>query len=539
MMRKLLFLPKGVEIREKTDRMPLEMAANLLRSRSRRRVSTAVRHPDDTVTLTRHVWRCPFCGEERPAYYRNLIRMYRLQNRPPEVYDAAALEEWSSPQIAMFDRESTFKVNVPILRPRGLVQCPSCYRYVQDKGGYHVVEITETNHAFSLIVALSEEDTAQVKKRQPDLPITPLMETLTFDVEKHTVTLKWGDGMRTYTAPHWSMATATADLIEQYHVLKHALKRILVGRWHGRPFPFHNQELTTNIFALLTCFTGFDRRFYDSLPFEGASFRLDPSFAKRLEKLTSVSAALLFLRGSDLPYITAMRFHFFIHNQGLLLYIPECEVLWSLMQGDVNTYDDLLSRREIFELLLWMHVHREGVLFLKDYVGRYGPRALMDWMEGFTNAKLYTSRYGRQKTQLWNDRQEWRCRNRKRMLSHNRFMWWTPSEVSIPLKSEDVLPAPSYLTDGYFFHYVGSRRELLEVDRELRICTDCRSTGPCVYAVHRAGYPVALIETKSRREIASVRGFFGMSVAEPSFRTAFERWCRRFSLAYAPSSKDK
>lgn len=394
-MKKLLFIPIGYEIREKTDHMPLERAAALLRSRARRRISRAERHPDDVVTVTRHVWRCPFCSFELPAYHRHLKGMYHLSEPPAAVYGPTALDTWASTQESFFEKERIFCSNTPVLRPRGAASCPRCHRMVVDAQGYYIVEVTENKDVFSITVALTEEETKVVEKRNPHLIISPLIETLTFDLEKHAVSLKWSDSVKGCECSHWSQATVTKYLIENYHVLHRSLKRMLAGKWNGRPLPFHNQELSVNTFALMTCYTGFRRGFYDALPFEDATYRMDSSWQDRLDKLTTVSGALSVLRESTLPAVTSIRYEFLVKNQGLLLYIPECEMIWSWVEGDVRCFRDLLRKVEVYEALLWMHCRKESIPFMKNFVRCHGYIQLCRMMTSLWYVKLYASCHGR------------------------------------------------------------------------------------------------------------------------------------------------
>ena len=63
----ILTLPLGFQVKEKTEKVDLYSAYEILRSRKQRHITKAERVGDYAI-LTSHTLKCPYCGRETPSY---------------------------------------------------------------------------------------------------------------------------------------------------------------------------------------------------------------------------------------------------------------------------------------------------------------------------------------------------------------------------------------------------------------------------------------------------------------------------------------
>ena len=92
-------LPNGYKLRRRIKYIPLDDAMNLLITKKQRKF-TSVKRQDMCAELEWHRLICPFCGNETPAYVRNLSPNTGcvLKDRVPKQI----IEEWGSKQLSLF-----------------------------------------------------------------------------------------------------------------------------------------------------------------------------------------------------------------------------------------------------------------------------------------------------------------------------------------------------------------------------------------------------------------------------------------------------
>lgn len=152
------------------------------------------------------------------------------------------------------------------------------------------------------------------------------------------------------------------------------IKRVFLERFK-RELPFEKNERTPEKYILMTRFIGFDRRFYDSIPYLKGTFDIERTFQSVARKLHSMNGAYKLFKQSDLPDFKSVRRVFF-SNAGLLFYLDECEKLWQAI-ADPNLFCDLMNHDCIFHILSILHQRPCLYKFVFDYSRLQGSKGLI------------------------------------------------------------------------------------------------------------------------------------------------------------------
>ena len=95
-------VPDGFTVTEEHVTMPLDAAARLLRTKRRRRYTSALKCAD-TAVLTRHFFTCPHCRRRTPAYPHFALHKKCI----PSDVTRRTVAEWSAPQLSMFENDNS------------------------------------------------------------------------------------------------------------------------------------------------------------------------------------------------------------------------------------------------------------------------------------------------------------------------------------------------------------------------------------------------------------------------------------------------
>lgn len=543
-MKEVLSIPMGYQIVEKTERLPLETAVAMLESKARRRITKAIRHGDD-VEIVRHVWRCPFCGYERSAYAHHLSDLYHIPEQPPSVYDKSRLADWGSRQLSFWEGNPVFECNTPLLRPRGHCKCPGCFRSVSDDQRSRTVELDVTDTSFTLSLPLIDNEPLDVVLQTLDFAafslVSPVIETLSFDLAEHQVIWKWIDSAgtticRSGTAGSFPilLPCTASTVIEDSLAVRRRLKRFFISKFGGRPLPFAFTDLSTFTCALMTMFTGWNSKFYDTLPFREFSYSVENSFSDVLSRLTRSSQALSLVRESSLPKTQAIRQLFFSENQGLLIYIAECEKLWKIVQ-DEDLLCELLRRDLIVDILLGMHLHTEIGEFLAEFSSVQGKDRLAHVLRHWLHLKPYIKEYASMNEDEQEEaRKEWDDPDFLHYppFPQNKLYWWSTS-ISVPFSPRHPSTPTDCFIDGYFFRRIRSKHEAVMAGEgtDNWLLRERTSFSSPAFFVYQNQELIAVIEIRFHNVI-NLCDNDGGEVLDPCFGPAFNKWCDRFDMHY-------
>lgn len=163
-------------------------------------------------------------------------------------------------------------------------------------------------------------------------------------------------------------------IFNENRVAKRNLRRALETAF-GKKLPFTCNELNMEYFVLFAKFPGFNRGFYDAVPFFDDSLRIDSTFNYIVSQLKTPESAMQVLKDSALPYTKSVK-RSFTNNQGLFFYIRECEMLYSAL-NDINYLVPVLKSDCIYVMLQILHKSPQTIDFIKMIFEMNGIRFLI------------------------------------------------------------------------------------------------------------------------------------------------------------------
>ena len=280
-------------------------------------------------------------------------------------------------------------------------------------------------------------------------------------------------------------------------------------------------------FVAFTRYRGFDQKFYDAIPFECDSYRVDESFDDVSSLFNNPESAMQMLKNSSLPYVKSVK-RIFADKQGLFFYIKECEKFYDILK-DVNLLCEILSGINIYNMLSAFHANDGYFYFARDLCkekgGVFVRDLLIDITFGFywcASDYCVMSEYRRKKYISEFKRKE------------NIYDYSTKQRFG-----EFVLPVPQmpeYIKDcvigEYFFKSLKTKSEYTLSGEKLNNCLEeyIKYKHNPVTIVILEGEPVAAIEVENDTIVQmKKRNNEPIEVYSPLF-DAIRKWCKKYNL---------
>lgn len=537
-------LPVGYAFEQHSETVSPETAEAVLRTRKKRCYTQAWRSDDtDAVRLIRHRWICPYCGGRTPAYPRQFGHLAKVS-----MPDAPTVHRWCDRQLSLFEDHGTpLSIQQP-LKPGPAYTCPRCgFKSVLSQGQRDAV-FTVTRHKIALAVEITDIARLLLSRRLPtETPSLsfPLTETVVFNLGKGTVSLKLTDrsgrvfSVRDITqSPHEWYGSPTHTALCRYVVLQRQLKRLFTAHFK-QPLPFTGEELTPDNYVLMTRFVGFDRDFYDAIPFEGTSLRLDDSFGSIPAHLHTPGQAAALLKRSTLPQGKNVRKLLFC-NPGTLFYLREYEILWDILQNYDLFYRlicRLLALDRIFDLLIPLHLYGGLAEGYRAFGEVRSKATLVYVLSDYTlsrltqNALLYAAMTPRQQKA---QRQNWKKWDPKSKEISTDILWFDEMCRTVPfsfpmLKTE--LDIPPCTINGFRFAPMSNRREYRIAGEALANCLRSRALYEApVVLVSLKGRAVAALEVSGDTVGQAYQHHNTLILPNSDLGQAVSRWMAHFGL---------
>lgn len=534
-----LNIPYGCYINEKTEYMDFFDACAVLTSRKQQHYTHAVKEDADHVQLVQHVLVCPFCESRIPAYAHFLHENTSASPLPEE-----AVSEWASAQISLIpQREWERKKILPLQTPASIPDgwcCPTCENTSAEAGSTLNVSIQPTQETLIITRAVrSLKELLEIRwlSGQSLTSGFPLHERLIFDTEHGCVSLQLSVSDESVLESRCitESLSQTGELVLFDFILKNksvkaAVKAFFQSHWNHwqRALPFPDEDLTLENLILMTRFIGFPRCFYDAIPFELNSLRVESRFLPIAEKLHKASDVRALLRSSTLPDFRSIR-SIFYENPGLIFYLPECERLLQIV-GDVNLFRPLLHCRKIFQIVSHLRVYSGTFSYYEDLCRIRGARYLcLCLIQSFTchheEAVLYCAMSTEQKQIV---QAGWKKGN----LSVSGYCGRLYSHMSFSVPMADIPEhIESCTIDGYSFTWLHSSREYAAAGKKLGNClTDWRMDDNPVAVICEGRRMLAAIEVDGVQVIQARCSHNSCISCTPHLNTAYEKWCSRSGL---------
>ncbi len=129
-------------------------------------------------------------------------------------------------------------------------------------------------------------------------------------------------------------------------------------------FPFTEAETTPEKLVFFTRFTGYNALFYDSIPYEKETMKIDESFTN-LDRLKTPQKALEYVSTFSCAKNKSVR-RIVCLNQGLLFYLPEIEMLFNAIDN-IDIFRKMLECKLCFDILENLHQFPLMIKFIIDY----------------------------------------------------------------------------------------------------------------------------------------------------------------------------
>lgn len=378
-----------IETRKRTvDR---DSVPEVLTAAKQQKISYAVRNDND-VTIIKHVVVCSCYGQEVPAYGEFVER--RDQNS--KIQTKYEIEKWSTRQMSLFgEPPKIMHFNDPISEIAHFI-CPHCKAgLTPSKREIHVTIRTNKN-IIKIMRALDLENYFSIKwMDQLEISEFDLYETITFNLRNgHTyVSLEntTGAKLAVRDVSNDDVTDLTDDpifeLIRIYKPVYRELKRFFRKFWNNT-LPFSPRELNLEKYILLTKFVGFNREFYNALPFSNSGNCIERSFAGIAKQLQHhANDVLALFEASQLPNIKTIRKIIF-SNPAFLFYRKELEILWQILNNP-NFFRTFLESKNIYRELSFLHKYPSIAVFYKELASAVGQRAFCNYLSkgnGFLHA---------------------------------------------------------------------------------------------------------------------------------------------------------
>lgn len=507
-----------------------EEARSLVR-RKRTERFTAFRRRGDDIVLTEDRIRCPFCGSETPAYaaFHGAV----LEEKKPRV-GVRSFERWADPQRAIpgFVPDEYRLNNVWI--PAEEYTCPVCGQDSTPLRRSRTVHIRARRGRADI-----SWDSASLKRvlrsshfSGRTLTLTPpLSETVTFDMKKGRVVLRVTDAAGNLAAVRdltggrdvWE-ESSVYRLIAASDAARQQLFLAFREAW-GRELPFEEKDLTPELFTAATRFVGFPRDFYDAVPYDLETGRIEKSFRAVSRRLHSADALPELYGASGLPGMKSVKRALF-SRPGLFFYLEEAGMLWEAV-GDPNIFCRLLDIPRIYDVMSFLHRFPDCLAFFRDYVReRGGPGMLRLLSTRWDRLQGYIAQYSIMRpSSRAEERRKWRG-DAELIPGDMNF--------SIPMQYGDHDIADCCV-DGYRFSWLRSRADFRAAGEALNNCLiSWQSTGNPVVAVKRDGRYVAAVEV-SDGMVVQARSADNQSMESvPSLNAAYLKWLDKFHLVQRP-----
>lgn len=523
-------LPDGYRIDQQLCSMDMESAAKLLRTKGRRRYTSALRE-NNSALLAKHIFTCPHCRRTTPAYF-GFFHMGAAHNCHTTHRD---MEEWYAPQISFFDEDTDLlQLNTPLNDSDSYV-CPRCGGISAPFSEDFALQLVKDDHQITLsyqtfspefLLALPTEDSADISFSPP------ITESVAFDFSSGLTLLRLSDATGKPLG-EWDVNRIRTvwESSKLYHILqnntlvKRRLRKLFSQQTQS-PFPFPIAELTPDRFALLTRFQGYPESFYHAIPYTVSTGEIDESFAEILPALRKAGNLPALCDSMGIPKMKTVRRILFA-NPGLFFYLEECRTLWVVL-ADRNFLCSVLNFSHIYEILSFMHQFPAVMDFFEDYTAQHGAKALKLLLKDFPDSlKNFAIQYAAMNPAV---RKRAVYSPAKYDVDIDLTFPTIPRTYSIPVHIGEP-SIPDSIVDGYCFGRLNNLRDYVVAGQALHNCLDetYPSSNP-IYIIKKGSIIQAAIELR-RKTVIQARCFNNMRVEfNPNINAALNRWAKLKSL---------
>lgn len=389
----ILTLPLGFQVKEKTEKVDLYSAYEILRSRKQRHITKAERFGDYAI-LTSHTLKCPHCGRETPAYsyYWNDLSRASPKKSNLELFN------WADIQPSMYKNKSKIlivqenKVDYPTI-----YICKYCGLGSQKSNECIDVLVEQTENTLCLKREIKNLKNALELKWADYVSSLqfPLYEKIIFNFETGNTLLEIATENKVYETKIVTFCNLDftddrlVELINKNQIIKRTLKRLFVEKTNFQ-IPFFIKELNFKLFNHLIYFNGFKETFYDKIPNKLEEKSVYQSFNYIIKRLRTPEMAMKALKESSLPNTEKIK-TLFTRKNGLFFYLKECEELYKYLGNEDYLYK-FLNSYNAYNYLSIRHFYNLEPFF-KDYIAGNYKMSLWYLFENYHDIVEYAISY--------------------------------------------------------------------------------------------------------------------------------------------------
>ncbi len=528
-MKKInLEINTGYEIINKKQTVKMRKALNLLLSGEQAKYTSATNNYDGSATLSYSTIRCPFCGSESP-----------VKQITAKSIDRDKIIQWSAYQLNLLEPENPELIIRKNPFFKDIFNCPSCKKESKKDDKHYNITICKNKGKItaSCVINDIEEFLSICWQKEIELK-SPFMyyETVVFNLHNgHSyvqITDTTGDALCTRDItenPDFITNGILYDLILKSQKLRKKLKNIFGVK-------FNSQSITLEKLITAARFVGYDRRFYNAIPFEVGTYRLFPGFETIAKKLHRAKDVPRLYEHLNLPKSKATR-RIIFSNPWMMFYYNEINMLYRIIYN-IDYFNKLLLFDNIYYILSQINGYPIIGDFIKEAFKYENSSVVMKQLEeNFNSMSRYAIRY-----MSMNDFIKRRERNQNNWLSSYGKSGYYKTDSEILPSFVRVLPPveiPDCRIGRYNFEWLSNTSDYMTAGEMMHNCLS-QIQMPVVVIKSNRDY-VAAMSLNLRENSAEISESYLCRNhpidANPDVCLAIKKWCVRYNVRWDESKR--
>ena len=520
-----LQIPTGYEILEKNHTLKTHKALDLLLSGKQSEYSKAIKNDNGTITLFYPVIKCPYCSGELPIKHSSNKTLRRDE-----------IVQWGLGQLSLLEQEKTELVINDKFSVDETIYCPCCRKESEKTENHYSVSISKKRRKIKVLCMfnsieelLNTEWTEEVEIKSPFV----YYETVVFNLKNgHThiqITDQEGNSICTRDI------TQTPDCIKNgliYNLLltnQQMRKEIKKFFKDGSVFIFHSKEITFEKLVMATRFVGYNRSFYNAVPYNIGTYKLFHGFKSIAKGLHIAKKIPILYKRLKLPTNKATR-RIVLSNPGLIFYYREIGRLYCAI-NNIDYFNKILSFEHIYFILAKINCYPVICEFIREAFKYENSSVVINQIENnFYNLSEYAIRYMSMKDAV--KRME---RKRKKWLQLcSEYAYG--EEASVLPSVVRFVPCEEMADceiDGYRFEWLVTSNDYEKAGRKMHNCLI--STYQPVIVIKSNGIYIAAIalDISNYKKITQAFMCHNRPVRDSvPLCLAIRKWCNRYNVEW-------
>ena len=520
-----LQIPIGYEVLEKTQTLNIRKALDLLLSGKQSEYSKAINNYNGTATLFYTVIKCPYCNGELP-----------IKNASTKKMSRDRILQWGLGQLSLFESENSGLFINKILFADKTSYCPCCKKESKKATCYYNITITKKHGKIIISCLLDNVDELLNTDWFEDIELNvPFVyyETTVFNMYSgHTyvrITDQKGNivCVRDITEnPDFIRNGILYNLILTSQKLRKDIKKVFKGT---AAFAFYSRVITFENLVIATRFVGYDKEFYNSIPFCMESYKIFPGFKSIAKKLHFAKNIPALYKQLNLPTGEPAR-TIILSNPGLIFYHNEIKKLYNAI-NNLDYFNSILSFNHIYFILAKINCYPVISDFIHEAF-KYENSSVVMWQMSnhFYSLSVYGIRYMAMKEDV-------------RKMERMRKNWlslctkYTYSDYSSVLPSlirfepcDEILDCE---IDGYRFEWLVTSSDYKKAGQIMHNCLESRYQPTIVIKSYGIYIAAISFDILSYKKITQAIMYDNRHISNSiPLCVAIRKWCKRYNVEW-------